>query len=522
MVCRESRLDQWEELASGWHPGIAFAWRVVIMSDKSSLRSLEEVGAKTMQGASLMVLRTLLLYPIGFVGEVYLARLLSPQDFGVYGIASFITVTLAGVMEVGLAASLIQRKDEPKPEEYQTLFSIQTFVISAFVLVVFLLSPWVFPLLNFDLSIRWTILVLLLCPWISSFGTISSVKLERQLRYPVFAKIDVLRGLTYVGVATGLAFLGGKSWSFVAAIICSTLVRTWVAFREAPWPVRFRLKLWGMEQTLRFGVIFQLSALTSLFRDHIAVTLGGPLFGAQAVGYLNWARNTTYYTSQIFTQVVSRVAFPSISRVQDDARSVGQMTQIILKYVNLFTLPVIFIFAALIPEFVSVFYTDKWAPAIPAFYCFSFRMVGSNITTLYISVLNAIGRVKTSLQILIWWTLADWALALALCPSYGFNGIALAYGLSVTPISVWLLVELHRHTRVDLMRSLYVPVLVACLAAAPLLVVKSRLAVTWTSVLGLATAGLLWFVLLVCLSERKTLLAEGKVFLLAVLRRREF
>ena len=39
-----------------------------------------EVEAKTMQGASLMVLRTLVLYPVGFVGEVVLARLLAPED----------------------------------------------------------------------------------------------------------------------------------------------------------------------------------------------------------------------------------------------------------------------------------------------------------------------------------------------------------------------------------------------------------------------------------------------------------
>ncbi len=109
-----------------------------------------EVGTKTMQGASLMVLRTLVLYPIGFLGEVCLARFLSPQDFGIYAIAAFITVTLAGVMEVGLAASLIQRLEEPKDEEYQTLFSLQIASVSAIVLMVFLAAPWLFPLLNFD------------------------------------------------------------------------------------------------------------------------------------------------------------------------------------------------------------------------------------------------------------------------------------------------------------------------------------------------------------------------------------
>jgi O-antigen/teichoic acid export membrane protein len=477
-----------------------------------------EIGSKTMRGASLMVLRTLVLYPVGFAGEVCLARLLAPQDFGVYAIASFVTVTLAGVMEVGLAASLIQRHDEPTDEEYQTLFSLQILGISVLVLLVFLTAPWFFPLLNLDVRIRWELLVLLLSPWISSFGTISSVKLERALRYPVFAKMDVLRGLTYVSVAVLSAYYGAGSWSFAIAIVCSTWVKTYVAYREAPWPVGFRLQLAGMGETVRFGVLFQLSTLTSLFRDHIGVVLGGPLFGPQAVGYLNWAKNTTYYTSQIFTQVVSRVAFPSISRVQDDPLAVGQMTQAIFKYVNLFTFPLIFIFAALIPEFVAVVFTDKWRPAIPAFYFLSLRMLGSNVTTLYISVLNALGQVKTSLRILVWWTLADWALALAFLP-FGFTGIAMAYGLSVLPVSVWLLRELNRFTRINLMRSLYRPLLLSAAAGAFIFIFKSRLAPSWGVVLGLAGAGLLSFVLLLFVVEQEALLAEGKAFLLAVLKR---
>jgi len=467
-----------------------------------------------------MVLRTLVLYPVGFVSEVALARLLAPEDFGVYAMASFVTVTLAAVLEVGLAASLIQRPDEPRDEEYQTLFTLQILGITAFVLLIFASSPWSFPLLGLDAKIRWPMLALLLCPWISSFGTISCVKLERELRYVVFAQMDVLRGLTYAGSALALAFAGARAWSFVVAIVLSTLVKTCIAFRRAPWPVRFRLKLIGMGEALRFGFMFQLSTLTSLFRDHIGVVLGGPLFGVQSVGYLNWAKNTTYYTSQIFTQVVSRVAFPSISRVQHNPTAVRQMAQTLLKYVNLFTFPVITLFAALIPEFVAVFYTNKWLPAVPAFYFYSVRMIGSNITTLYISVLNAVGLVRKALQILIWWTVADWVFALALCPTFGFTGIAIAYGLSVIPISIWLVLELNRVVRLNLSTSLLQPLGFSLLAASLIWLVKGRFAPSWLSLAFLAGCGVLLFMLPLILLEGNVLLSEGRTFLEAVLKGR--
>src|SRR5262245_37453726 len=119
-------------------------------SDEADRHKRHLVGMKTMQGASLMVLRTLVLYPIGFAGEVLLARLLAPQDFGVYALASFVTVTLAGVLEVGLAASLIQRPQEPQDEEYQTLFTIQIVGITVLGLSIFLAAPGLFPLLGLD------------------------------------------------------------------------------------------------------------------------------------------------------------------------------------------------------------------------------------------------------------------------------------------------------------------------------------------------------------------------------------
>ena len=216
-----------------------------------------------------------------------------------------------------------------------------------------------------------------------------------------------------------------------------------------------------MEKTLRSGFLFQASTITSLFRDHIGVILAGPLFGPQAVGYLNWAKNMTFYTSQVFTQVVSRVTFPSISRIQKNPTAVQEMVQATLKYINILTFPIIFIFAALIPEFVAVIFTSKWTPAIPVFYFYSIRMLGSNITTVHISVLNGLGHIRTSLRILVWWTFIDWILAGVFCFWFGFHGVAIAYAISVIPISIWLLFEVNRWAKISFYQTLYIPLLVS-------------------------------------------------------------
>lgn len=484
------------------------------------MADIHPVSAKTMQGASLMLLRMAASYPILFLGEVWLARLLAPQDFGVFAMAGFVTVTLATVLEVGLVAALIQRPKPPTREELQTFFSLQLLVISVLVGGLFLLAPRLLGWLALDASFRWILLALLPCPWISGLGAMSCVRLDRSLRYGVLAKMDVLRVLAYVGVALPLAFWGWGVWSLVIAIVASTVVRSAVAFQAAPWPVGLRLAFSGMGKTLRSGVLFQASTLTSLFRDHIPVLLAGPRFGPQAVGYLNWAKNMTFYSSQAITQAVSRVTFPSVSRIQQDPRAVQQMAQTSFKYVNLITFPGILIFAALIPEFVQVVFTSKWAPAIPAFYFYSIRMLGSNISTLYIAVLNGLGRIGISLRILFWWTVLDWALALALCSWFGFTGVAMAYAIGVIPIAAWLVLQLNKLAKVDFLRSFVFPLAVSGVAATAAWLAKSGSQASWLTLAGWSAGGLLFYILLLLLIEGRSLLGDIRVFL-ATLAQRE-
>jgi O-antigen/teichoic acid export membrane protein len=115
--------------------------------------------------------------------------------------------------------------------------------------------------------------------------------------------------------------------------------------------------------------------------------------------------------------------------------------------------------------------------------------------------------------------MADWALTLVVIRYYGFTGIAIAYGLSVIPVSVWLVFELKRHTRIDLRRSFFMPLVYSSGAALAVFAVKGLVAPSWFSVFGLASLGVGLYAGLLLLLERNSLLAEGKVFLMAVFKR---
>jgi hypothetical protein len=147
------------------------------------------------------------------------------------------------------------------------------------------------------------------------------------------------------------------------------MVKTTIAFRQAPWPVRFRLKLKGMRQALHFRIhVPGLNADLSLPRSHWScarrTAFRRPVGGLSQLGEeYHVLHQSDLYPGCLPCCVPFDLACSSTMQQPSD-----RWPKPLLKYVNLFTFPVIALFAALIPEFVAVFYTNKWLPALPAFY----------------------------------------------------------------------------------------------------------------------------------------------------------
>ncbi|NMA30060.1 MAG: oligosaccharide flippase family protein [Candidatus Pacebacteria bacterium] len=99
---------------------------------------LREIKKKSLTGVISFFIRTILLQAIGLISALILSVFLGPEDFGVYGIVTQIIALLIFFSDIGLAASLIQKKEEPTHEDYQTAFTIQQ-ILSWFICLLVLL-----------------------------------------------------------------------------------------------------------------------------------------------------------------------------------------------------------------------------------------------------------------------------------------------------------------------------------------------------------------------------------------------
>jgi O-antigen/teichoic acid export membrane protein len=105
--------------------------------------SLEHVRTRSIRGILTLTFRTFLLNIIALVAQGILWAYLSPQEFGVFFVVNAVVNFLVYFSDVGLAASLVQKKEEPTELEYRTTFTIQQFLVVLLLLLLFLFTPYI-------------------------------------------------------------------------------------------------------------------------------------------------------------------------------------------------------------------------------------------------------------------------------------------------------------------------------------------------------------------------------------------
>lgn len=466
------------------------------------------IAERTIRGAIALFLRHAILFPLRLLVNILLARWLAPADFGVYAIAMFLVSTAMLFTDVGLMAALIQQRDPPTHRELRTALTARMLLAVLLVLLLLVATPWLAELFRLSGPSRRVLPWFALMLPLSVLGSISAMLLERALAYPRLARIEVLATLAFHLVALGLAHAGYGVWSFAGAALAGEGVRAFLLWASAPWPMGFALDRPVLRASVRFGAPFQVGAWTSLLRDHLASLLAGPLFGPRAVGYLNWAHGVAYQVSQVFTEALGRVSFPSLSRVREDREAFGRLLEKMLRALMLVTTPMLAVTAGVIPWIVTFLYTEKWAPAIPAFYGFAARMLGGTVTTPLVAALNALGRPRQALQLLLLWTASDWALALVLISISGFTGVAIAYGVSVWVPVIGLIRALSTIASVNWTYALVRPAMAGVMTFLTLRALAEHFVGDLPSLLVIAALGGLAYPVFLLLLEGRTWLLE--------------
>lgn len=438
--------------------------------------SLDEIKKKSVSGVTSFFIRTAFLQAIGLGAQLFLSAFLSAAEFGIYGFVIQIIGLLTFFSDIGLAASLIQKKSQPTLKDFRTAFTIQQILSWGIFLTTVLIVLSGFVQKSVGEQGIWILLSLGISFPILTFKTISGIILERDLDFGKLVIPQILEQLIFNGVLIYMAWQGYGVLSYAYAILIRSIVGTVSMFVIRPWKVGFSIDKKSLHDLVHFGFKFQANDLIARFKDNLFYIFIARFMSTTEYGYISWAKQWSMYPYTLTVQNVMSITFPTFSRLQSHKEALQKAIEKSLFFISLSIFPLlvgmcVFIFP--LTQIVSRY--AKWEPALFSFVLFTLSIAWAAISSPLVNTLNAIGKINQTLKIMILWTVLTWVLTPVLLRLYGYNGVALAsFIISFTSFIPIILVkrEINLHVWEQVWRQL---------AAATLMGIVGVVGINWWS-----------------------------------------
>ncbi|MCK8816308.1 lipopolysaccharide biosynthesis protein [Natroniella sulfidigena] len=361
-------------------------------NNKNSQSDKKSLTHSTLDGLLWMVSGAGVKKIFKFLVTVVLARLLTPEDFGLVGIAGVVIGFSKIFYQIGIGPALVQRS-EVTEKHLRTGF-IFSFILSLLISGIIVISAPLIAQFFQEERLISILRILSISFIIRSFSVVSSSLLNRRLKFDRLAQIDAIAyaiGYCLVGVVLGLLDFG--VWALVGADLAKTSLKVLLLFMSVPYSLIPKFNFKALKDLLYFGTGFTLGRVFEYFAlkgDYFVI---GRLLGSGALGLYERAYQLMASGAEAFAQVLNRILFPTMSKLKDDPKRLLLVYRRTVALVSLFVLPISLVMFVLAPEIIRVVLGENWSGAIIPFRFFSIGMLFRTSYRLSYSLAQAAGAV---------------------------------------------------------------------------------------------------------------------------------
>lgn len=325
-----------------------------------------------------------------FVVGIVMARLLSPEDFGITALPAVFMAIAGSLMDCGFTTALI-RKPEVTQKDLSTSFYYSILMGLFCYAVMFVASPFIAEFYNTPILtklIRVTSLTFLWGP----LATPQNVILNRRLDFKTQTRISIINKIISAIVGISVAYAGYGIWALVASGLCSSLmglIQVWLVVKWLPtekWDRESFRYLWG------FGNKMLGANLIDIIYNNITPIFVGKFYSPRDLGVYNRALGYCKLPANQITNILSQVTLPVLSKMQDNDEFLIKQFRRMFRVASFISFPVMMMLCALAKPLVLVLITDKWMDCIILLQIMCFAKMWWPIQSLNRSLLQVKGR----------------------------------------------------------------------------------------------------------------------------------
>jgi len=276
----------------------------------------ESLKNKTVKGLGWSALDNAAQYGIQFVIGIVLARLLSPDDYGLLGLTGNFTVICTALVNGGFSNALIRKKDVTD-DDYNTAFICNLCMSLLLYAVTFPCAPLIADFFNREeltLLIRVSSLGLI----IGAFAMVQQTRLTKCIDFKTQTKITLVSSTVSGMAGISMAVMGFGVWALVAQHLMSHALRTLLLYIYNRWLPRLRFSTESFHELFGFGWKLMLTALLDGVWKELYEVVVGKCYNPATLGQYTRAKHYANLFSRNLTAVMERVTYPVLSSIQDD------------------------------------------------------------------------------------------------------------------------------------------------------------------------------------------------------------
>jgi lipopolysaccharide exporter len=319
------------------------------------------LGQRVALASLYAILQRVILRGIGLVSTVILARLLTPEDFGIIGVAAVVQTALEGLTSTGFGLALIRMR-EPQRVHYDTAFTLTVLrglVVAGGIAGTswwqagFMGEPRVAP-------VMW---VMALTALMQSLESIRMFDLQRELRFDTLLRYHVLQKLLGFAIVIPLAFWLRSYWALVLAAPLSRIVMIPLSYRLAPHRPRLALGAW--REFFHFSKWLFLGNISAIINQQMMNLVIGRFQGMAAVGLYQIAYQIAALPISEIAAPLGQPAYAGFAKVRHHP---GELVRYVLAGLALQWLVILPLSAGIAltaREVTLVFLGDRWTALVP-------------------------------------------------------------------------------------------------------------------------------------------------------------
>ncbi len=296
---------------------------------------------------------------VQLLSVMWLARLLTPADYGVVALALVVTNLANLVRDMGTGLALIQKRDL-NDESILTAFWFTVGLGGILGLLVVGLAPVVGSAFDAP-AVRGVLWMLALTFPVLGSTTVHQALLERDSRFPLLARVEAVSAVIGLAVAVSTAYLGAGAYSLALGSVAQAVVSSTQLWIASPLRPRWLWSGQELREIRRFSDHLVGFNIINYFSRNADSMIIGRFLGADSLGMYSLAYKIMLFPLRNLTFVASRALYPVMSRQQAAPAEVADLYLRTLSVIAFVTAPMMAGLLVLRDLFIAVLLGSKWA-----------------------------------------------------------------------------------------------------------------------------------------------------------------